>query len=67
MNEEEMFAVDIAYHAWKIIKYTEINLVKMSNHAQTSPTAITEANLVHKCNEIHYASDPKRGYNNFFF
>lgn len=46
MNEEEMFAVDIAYLAWKIIKYTEINLVKMSNHAQTSPTAITEANLV---------------------
>lgn len=33
MNEEEMFAVDIAYLAWKIIKYTEINLVKMSNHA----------------------------------
>ena len=33
MNEEEMFVVDITYLAWKIIKYTEINLVKVSNHA----------------------------------
>lgn len=41
-----MFAVDITYLAWKIIKYTEIYLGKMSNHAQTSPTAIIEDNLV---------------------